>query len=91
MKSLQTNRNLTLTNLAIVGYFVSLYAVYHYKIDFVLIGVFREILTIPFFFAQFGFLGVGIHFLTKNKWKFATVVSLLALAICTVLTVGSFF
>ncbi len=91
MNPLQTNKNLTFANLVIVGYFTALYATYTYQIEHVFIGVLRELLTIPLFFAQFVFLGIGIHFLTKNKWKLPTVVSLLALAICTALTVGSFF
>ena len=37
------------------------------KIDFVIIGVFREMLTIPFLLAQIVFLVLGIIHLIKNK------------------------
>ncbi|OQX73286.1 MAG: hypothetical protein B6D61_12665, partial [Bacteroidetes bacterium 4484_249] len=61
-KSLNEKR-LTLINFIIVTYFIAIYVLYLYKIDSVLIGVFREILTIPFFIAQIVFLVLGIKFL----------------------------
>jgi len=86
-----TNRNLTVVNFIIVFYFVLIYLLNFYKIDFAIIGVFRELLTIPFFIAQIILLLIGINFLIKNKRHFLTIISVILLAICTAFTVGSFF
>lgn len=86
-----TNKNLTLINFIIVSYFLLIYAVNFYKIDFVLVGVFRELLTIPFLIAQVVFLITGIKYLTEHRRHLLTTVSIVLLAICTVITIGSFF
>ena len=86
-----THKKLTIINFIIVSYFVLLWFVNIYKIDYTLIGVFRELLTIPFLLAQIVFLILGIKFLTKNKINYFTIISLLLLAICTIITIGSFF
>ena len=91
MNKLITNRNLTIINFLIVSYFLLLFLVNFYKVDFVLIGVFRELLTIPFILAQIVFLVLGIIFLVKYKSHLLTTISLIALSICSVLTIGSFF
>jgi len=90
-KSLNEKR-LTLINFIIVTYFIAIYVLYLYKIDSVLIGVFREILTIPFFIAQIVFLVLGIKFLIMEKnRRYLTIISVLILAICAIITIGSFF
>lgn len=91
MNKLITNRNLVIVNFAIVSYFILIWLINFYKIDFVLIGVFREMLTIPFLIAQFVFLVIGINYLIKNQRNLLTVISVLILAICTIITIGSFF
>ena len=91
MNKLITDRNLTIVNFAIVSYFILIWLIYFYKIDFVLIGVFVEILTIPFLIAQIVFLVIGIKYLIKNHRKPLTVISVLLLAVCAVITIGSFF
>jgi len=91
MSKLTTNKKLTIVNFAIVTYFILIYLFNIYKIDFVLIGAFRELLTIPFLIAQIVFLVIGIIDLMKNKRHFLTIVSLISLAICSIITVGSFF
>ena len=91
MNKLITNRNLIIVNFAIVSYFILIWLINFYKIDFVLTGVFREILTIPFLIAQIIFLVIGIKYLMKNQRNFLTVISVLLLAICTIITIGSFF
>lgn len=91
MNKLITNRNLTIINFGIVFYFILIYLINFYKIDFVLIGVFREILTIPFLLAQIVFLVIGIVFLIKNRMNYITLISVLALAICTFITFIGFF
>ena len=85
------DKNLAVINFSIVFYFILMWLSYYYKIDFVLLGVFRELLTIPFLLAQLVFLIIGIPYLfsrPRNPW---TMVSILALVICAVLTIGSFF
>ena len=91
MNKLITNRNLTIINFVIVSYFILIYLLNFYKIDFTLIGVFREMLTIPFLIAQLVFLIIGIKFLIKHKRHLWTIISLLLLAVCAIITIGSFF
>jgi hypothetical protein len=91
MNKLITSKNLTIINFVIVSYFILIWLISFYKIDFVLIGVFGELLTIPFLIAQIVFLVIGIKFLIKNQKKFLTIVSVLSLAICTIITIKSFF
>ncbi len=86
------NRSLMRINLVIVAYFATLYALNFFKVDFVIVGVFREILTIPFLLAQVVFLFLSFRFLVKeNKLNFSFGLSLVLLIVCTVLTIGSFF
>lgn len=91
MNKLITNRNLTIINFAIVTYFGLIYLLNFYKVDFVLIGVLREILTIPFLLAQILFLVIGIVYLIKRKTNFLTIISIIVLAISAIFTFGSFF
>ena len=91
MDKLITNRNLIIINFVIVTYFGLLYLLNFYKIDFVLIGVFREMLTIPFLLAQILFLVLGIIHLIKHKTHFLTLISIIVLAINAIYTIGSFF
>jgi hypothetical protein len=85
------DRSLTIINFIIVAYFILIWLVNYYEMDFVLIGVFVELLTIPFLLAQLVFLFIGIKFLIQNEKHVLTIVSLLALVLCTLFTVGSFF
>jgi hypothetical protein len=82
---------LIVANFAIVSYFILIWLINFYKIDFVLIGVFRELLTIPFLIAQIVFLVIGIKFIIKNQIDTLTIISVLSLAICMIITIGSFF
>jgi hypothetical protein len=91
MNKLITNRNLSIINFVIVAYFGVIYSINFYNIDFVLIGVFREILTIPFLLAQIVFLVLGIIHLIKHKTQFLTIISIIALAISAIYTIGWFF
>jgi len=91
MKKSITNKNLIVANFAIVSYFILIWLINFYKIDFVLIGVFRELLTIPFLIAQIVFLVIGIKFIIKNQIDTLTIISVLSLAICMIITIGSFF
>ena len=89
--NLLTGRNLTLINFAIVFYFFLIYTFYIFKIDFVLIGVFQEMLTIPFLIAQVVFVVIGINYLINYKKEVLNIISLLLLTICSAITIGSFF
>ncbi|WMI69309.1 hypothetical protein [Mangrovimonas sp. YM274] len=91
MSNLITNRILTIINFVIVAYFGLIWLINFYNIDFVVIGVFRELLTLPFLAAQIVFLIIGVVYLIKNNKNLLTIISLLALAICTMITIGSFF
>jgi len=91
MNKVITNRKLTIVNFVIVIYFILIWLINLYKIDFVLIGVFREMFTIPFLIAQLVFLVIGIKFLIENQRTILTVISVLLLAICAVITIGSIF
>lgn len=91
MNKLLTNRNLIIANFSIISYFMLIWLINFYKIDYVLIGVFREMLTIPFLIAQIVFLVIGIKYLIKNKRNILTIISVLSLAICMIITIGSFF
>lgn len=91
MSKLTKSRNLITINFVIVSYFILIWLLNFYRIDFVLIGVFRELLTIPFLIAQIVFLVIGINYLIKNERNLLTVISVLILAICSIITIGSFF
>lgn len=91
MSKVITNRSLTIVNFVIVTYFGLIYLLNFYKIDFVLIGVFRELLTIPFLLAQIVFLVLGTIHLINHKTNYLTIISIIALAICAIYTIGSFF
>ncbi len=82
---------MTIVNFAIVSYFILIWLINFYKLDFVLIGVFREMLTIPFLIAQIVFLVIGIKYLIKNQINLLTIISVVSLAICAIITIGSFF
>lgn len=91
MDKLITNRNLAIINFVIIAYFCLIYVLNFYRIDFVLIGVFREMLTIPFLLAQILFLVLGIIHLIKYKTHFLTLMSIIGLAINAIYTIGSLF
>lgn len=82
---------LILINFTIVVYFIVLWLIGYYKIDTFLIRVFKELLTIPFLIAQLVFLVVGIKYVFSCQKDFIFTLSLLLLAVCSVITVGSFF
>ena len=87
-----TERKLIIINFSIVLYFILIYLIYYLKLDYVLIGVFGEILTIPFFIAQIVFLILGGTFLVENKHtSFITKLSVIVLVICSIVTISSFF
>lgn len=84
------DRTLTGINFSIVGYFILLWLANYFQLEFFVIGFFVELLTIPFLLAQLVFLFIGIQFILKNERSALLMVSLLALALCTIITIGSF-
>ncbi|RZT95599.1 hypothetical protein EV201_0222 [Ancylomarina subtilis] len=92
MNKIFSSRKLTIINFIIVTYFILIYLINYREVDFVLIGVFRELLTIPFLLAQIVFLILGTRHLMKNKERnVITMLSVIALTLCTIITIGSFF
>jgi len=91
LNSTINHKNLTFINVIIVGYFLLIYAIYKFEVDYKIIGVLVELLTIPFLIAQGVFLFLGIRFLLKGDMKFWYVLSFMALMVCAYLTIGSFF
>jgi hypothetical protein len=91
MNSILNEKRLTIINFVIVAYFVIVYLTNYFKIDFVLLGVFFEMSIFLFVVAQIPVLVFGILFLVKKKkFSFFMILSTILLAICTVLTIGSF-
>ena len=62
-----TSKQLTIINFVIITYFMLIWLAYVYKLDFVLIGVLLELVTIPLFIAQIVFLAISIKYLINNK------------------------
>ena len=92
MNSILNEKRLTIINFVIVAYFVIVYLTNYFKIDFVLLGVFFEMSIFLFVVAQIPVLVFGILFLVKKKkFSFFMILSTVLLAVCTVLTIGSFF
>ena len=91
MNKTLTHRHLTLINFTIVAYFSLLWLLNFYRLDYALIGVFQEILTIPFLIAQLVFLVIGIQYLIKNKITIPFAISFLSLVLCVIISIKSFF
>lgn len=82
---------LTWINFAIVLYFLTIYSIYILEVDHFVIGVVRELFTIPLFIAQLPLLFMGAkRFFEKEKLSSIYVLSISFLAICAILTIGSF-
>ena len=73
MKNLLTSKRLLFVSLAVVGYFclLSLNA-YIIKSDFVLIGVFQELLTLPLLLLQLVLLVLSVMHCIKDKFRIKT-------------------
>lgn len=81
-------------SLIIATYFLAIFLLNYFQVDFILIGVFRELLTIPMLLAQLVFLIIGLIVLIKGqhpRLKHLNIISILTLATSSLLTIGSFF
>jgi hypothetical protein len=86
-----TEKRVAILSFVIVGYFALLHLVNIFKVKAVVIGVFVELLTIPFLLAQIVFLFLGTRFLIKNKFQTLTLLGVLLLIISSIFTFGDFF
>ncbi len=84
------SKTLTIINLFIVAYFVIIYTLYLAKIDFVLVGIFRELLTISFLLAQIVFLVIRVIYYFRYKANLLFILSWLVLANCSYFTLSTF-
>lgn len=78
-------------NFLVVLYFISIALINFFKIDFVLIGVFRELLTIPFLIALLVLVFIGVKNVMTQPRNRLNSISVFLLIITTCLTIGSFF
>ena len=62
-----TQQKLTFINVSIAVYFLLLWTIDLFHIKYTIIGVLRELFTIPALLAQIVFLVIGIEFLIKKK------------------------
>ena len=91
MNQLYTSKSLSLINVIIILYFGFIYLINIFGVNFVLIGVVTNFLTIPFLLAEVIFLILGIRFLIENKKNVLFLYfSLVLLFISFVFTYGSF-
>ncbi|GAB5527938.1 MAG: hypothetical protein Roseis2KO_58100 [Roseivirga sp.] len=91
---LVSEKQLLAISLAIATYFLTIFLLNFFEVDFTLIGVFRELLTVPMLLGQLIFLVMGLAILVRrkeSKRKYLTVMSILLLATSSLLTIGSFF
>ncbi len=91
MSRLSYSSNITILNFLVVSYFAILWAFGYYGITSAIINFLRELLTIPFLAAEVVLLVVGIRYLFKPNKELLVIISIAALAVCTFLTIGSFF
>lgn len=84
-------RKLMLINFAIVLYFLLIYLINLWQIDSVLIGVFRELLTIPFLIVQLISFTLSVRCIIQKEYSIGFIISLLLLITCSIITFSSFF
>jgi len=85
-------KRFVIVNFIIVFYFVIIYSLNFFNINYTIIGVFRELFTIPFLLLQLIFFVFGFYFLRKSENRnFLTILSFLLVALSTVFTLKDFF
>jgi hypothetical protein len=82
---------LAVANFAVVLYFSIFYFINKYKIQQMLLGVINEMLTLPMLFLQLVLLALGIIQVLTRPVNYLLFCSLILLAVCACLTLGSFF
>ncbi len=92
MTNMQRNQRLIIINFTIIIYFLVITLLYYFQINSQPVQFIVELFTIPFLLAQIVFLVLGINYVIKNPNKSnLTLISVILLAISTMLTFGSFF
>lgn len=86
-----SSKGLTAVNLLIVAFFVLSYLVNRFEVKNQAIQGVNEFLTIPFLIALVLFTAIGLKYLTQNKRRRSTVVSIALLGLCAIATVKNFF
>ena len=87
-------KRLLAISLIIATYFLTVFLLNYFQVDLILIGVFIELLTIPMMLGQLVFLIIGLIILIRGKnsrLRHLTIISVLVLAISSLLTIWSFF
>lgn len=82
---------LTSANTVICAYFLALFMAYRFELSGGTLQVFVELSTIPMLILQLVFLVLGILHLSRKPGGVWMKASLIALFICSLLTIGSFF
>lgn len=79
-------------SLLVVFYFATIYCIDYFEIDYTIIGVFRELLTIPFLLAQLFFLGISVVlFLRKGIIHKRCILLSIVILCCSSLFTGDYF
>jgi hypothetical protein len=87
-----SEKRFLLTSVIITSYFALVYLFYILEFEPVIVGVLRELLTIPFFIAQLFFLVMGMIMLLRNavEKKAPVITGVILLLTSTLLITGSF-
>jgi len=90
MNNFFSNRNVTIINFSIIAFFTGVYLLDKYEVDAVLIGVFRELLTIPFLGALlfFSILGLRYFIVSKTKTVLRSISNIALIALLTFFITG---
>ena len=92
--SVLSEKELFKISIVIVTYFLMIYIADRFEINYVIIDVIRELMTIPFLISQIIFLFVGAYFLKERKAsgkKYLVILSMIILGASSIITIGSFF
>lgn len=79
-----------LLNIGVVFYFLGLYTLYLAKLQGVVLGVFIELITVPFFLAQLILLVINVKRMMTYTLHVIEYLSFALLLICTCITIYSF-
>ena len=86
-----SEKKLTVINITIVVYFIAIWLIYIYQIDFKIIGVIAELFTVPYLIGQVAFTVLSLWYLKRHNTTLLFKVSTVALIICSIITMASFF
>lgn len=84
-------KTLSVINLIIVFFFISIALLNYYGVNFIGVRFVVELFTIPFFIAKIIFLIIGIRYIIQNKKNIILITSVFMLAFCLCITLISFW